>query len=171
LTALAWPGIRESQSRGFQAKPGWNTTILVFEGLLSQEPHDDIILDLLFELATWHGFAKLRLHTESTIQALENSTVQLGSMLRCFSSTTCAIFKTCKLSSEEAALALKATSAAEIPETSGMKKGKREWTFNLLTYKIHSLGDYAKAICAFGTTDSYNMQVVSMILYHSCSGI
>jgi len=47
-------------------------------------------MDLLFELATWHGLAKLRLHTESTVQALENSTTRLGIALRKFQSKTCA---------------------------------------------------------------------------------
>ena len=47
--------------------------IPVFEGLLPEE-HNKIILDLLFELGTWHMLASLRLHTESTLHALEDST-------------------------------------------------------------------------------------------------
>lgn len=63
--------------------------IPVFDGLF--KPHNNaIVMDLLFELATWHALAKLRLHTESTICALETSTTQLGSALRKFQSTICA---------------------------------------------------------------------------------
>jgi hypothetical protein len=48
--------------------------IPVFDGLLDFR-NNAIVMDLLFELATWHAFAKLRLHTESTICALETSTI------------------------------------------------------------------------------------------------
>ena len=60
-------------------------------------------MDLLFELATWHALAKLCLHTESTVRALESSTTRLGVALQRFQSTTCAEFVTRELSSEEAA--------------------------------------------------------------------
>lgn len=76
--------------------------ILVFDGLFDFR-HNVIIMDLLFELATWHAFAKLRLHTESTVSALETSTTRLGTALRKFHSTTCAEFVTQDLPSEEAA--------------------------------------------------------------------
>ena len=76
--------------------------IAVFEGLFSP-PHDKIIHELLFELATWHGFAKLRLHTELSICILEVSTMQLGSDLWRFESVTCEAFNTWELPSEEAA--------------------------------------------------------------------
>lgn len=33
--------------------------------------------------------------------------------------------------------------------------------FNLNTYKLHSLGDYADTIRQYGTTDSYSTQLVS----------
>ena len=32
---------------------------------------------------------------------------------------------------------------------------------NLFTYKYHTLGDYPNTICHYGTTDSYNTQIVS----------
>ncbi|KAF4580431.1 hypothetical protein EYR40_003147 [Pleurotus pulmonarius] len=51
--------------------------IPVFEGLFS--PSDGkIILDLLFTLSTWHGLAKLRIHTDDTIRLLSNATKSLG---------------------------------------------------------------------------------------------
>ena len=39
--------------------------------------------------------------------------------------------------------------------------GARPKSFNLSTYKIHALGDYARTIRLFGTTDSYTTQIVS----------
>ena len=76
--------------------------IPVFDRLLS-EPYNGIILDLLFELATWHAFGKLRLHTETTLFHFENSTTQLGHALRKFSKDCCTQFKTCNLPRETAA--------------------------------------------------------------------
>jgi hypothetical protein len=75
--------------------------IAVFEGLFPS-PHDKIIHELLFELAMWHRFAKLHLHTESSICTLEVSTMRLGSDLWRFESVTCEAFDTRELPSEEA---------------------------------------------------------------------
>jgi len=48
----------------------------VFEGLLPGR-HNEIILDLLFELAVWHAFAKLRIHTDETLDLFQASTKTL----------------------------------------------------------------------------------------------
>jgi hypothetical protein len=142
----------------------------VFEGLLP-EPHNTIVMDLLFELATWHGIAKLRLHTEPTIQSLECSTTRLGTLLRRFQSVTCEAYVTRELPSEEAARGRwKAAAAAkqsiagengveELMATAAKPKANLR-KFNLMTYKAHSLGDYAKFIRLYGTTDNYSTQVV-----------
>lgn len=46
---------------------------------------------------------------------------------------------------------------ASRPSTSEDPKDK---FLNLLTYKIHALGDYVQTIWLFGTTDSYSTQIV-----------
>jgi hypothetical protein len=51
-----------------------------FEGLFSPAC-EKVILDLLFILATWHGFAKLRMHTTSTLDVFEAVTKGLGKVL------------------------------------------------------------------------------------------
>ena len=79
----------------------YKCAIPVFEGLLPMK-HDKIICKLLFELSTWHGLAKLRLHTESSIIDLENSISRLGEILRQFSGTVCPAYATYELPSEEA---------------------------------------------------------------------
>ena len=183
--------------------------IPVFDGLF--KPHNNaIVMDLLFELTTLHALAKLRLHTESTICALETSTTRLGIALRKFQSTICAEFETRDLPSEEAArgrrkaakakakpVSLKGkgkeTEAKVKPASSKGKgkemeakakpassKGKGKETeapmgkrkkkstlrfFSLSCYKPHSLGDYAKTIRLFGTSDGYSTQIVCILKY------
>ncbi|KAJ7678394.1 hypothetical protein B0H17DRAFT_1206848 [Mycena rosella] len=48
----------------------------VLEGLLP-EPHNGILLDLWFTLATWHADAKLRIHSSSTVQRFTSATTEL----------------------------------------------------------------------------------------------
>ena len=81
-------------------------------------------MDLLFELSTWHGLAKLHLHTESTVRALEHSTTRLGIVLRKFQSTTCAEFVTCDLPSEEAARGRRKAAKAKLQTTTQKSKLK-----------------------------------------------
>ena len=154
-------------------------SIPVFDGLF--EPHNNaIIMDLLFELATWHALAKLRLHTESTVRALETSTTRLGIALRKFQSTICAEFVMRDLPSEEAARgrrkAAKAKAKPPKPpmpskgkgkETEAAKEKKKSTlrTFNFSCYKPHSLGDYAKTIRLLGTSDGYSTQTVRYLHY------
>jgi hypothetical protein len=136
----------------------------VFEDLLP-EPFNTLVLDLLFELATWHGLAKLRLHTDTTLSFLDTSTTRLGKILRRFSSKT-ETFDTRDLPSEEAARSRRqarksaqslahGNSAKQHPQ--GCSKHKK---FNLRTYKLHALGDYVNAIRQFGTTDNFTTQLV-----------
>lgn len=164
----------------------YKCAIPVFEGLLPKE-HDDIIRKLLFELSTWHGLAKLRLHTESTVINLENSITRLGEILRKFSDTLCPAYATYDLPSEEAArVRRKATTAkkggnAQSPKkkkkttqpltkskdtgpTSDMKPStsRQRRSFNLVTYKLHALGWYPRAIRLYGTSDNYNTQTVRL---------
>ncbi|KAL5482917.1 hypothetical protein ACEPAI_9512 [Sanghuangporus weigelae] len=53
-------------------------SIPVFEGMLRNEKHTKIILDLLFALNTWHALTKLHLHTDTTVRIFENATRDLG---------------------------------------------------------------------------------------------
>jgi hypothetical protein len=130
-------------------------------------------MDLLFELVTWHGLAKLRLHTELTLQSLDNSTMRLGAVLRKFKSTVCEEYNTQNLPSEEAARGRgkAAATAKKLQNKKGSTPASHNKTkahsfkkcqFNLATYKLHSLGDYVKAIKRFGTTDNTSMQTVSV---------
>ena len=163
--------------------------IPVFEGLLP-EPHNEIVLTLLFRLAEWHALAKLRMHTESTLTLLESVTTTLGYELRRFRATTCSVFFTTELPKEAAARQRKrgqkakaapkvptlpaqaSTSSSSkapegsssLPTTGPPPKKQRRKTFNLSIYKVHALGDYAHTVRLFGPTDSYSTQTVCLVM-------
>jgi hypothetical protein len=141
--------------------------IPVFEGLLP-EPHNTIVLDLLFTLAHWHSLAKLRTHTDVTIQRLDELTSDLGYHLRRFESDTCSAYHTYELKREMKARQRKQVHQQRTINATTQGKnnpscGRMPKTFNLQTYKVHALGDYVEAIKTFGTTDSYSTEVVSII--------
>jgi hypothetical protein len=48
------------------------------------------LLDMLFTFGLWHGLVKLRLHTEHTLNLLDETTTALGDVLRVFLQDTCA---------------------------------------------------------------------------------
>ena len=74
----------------------------MFDGLLP-EPHNSCVLQLLFDLAHWHGVAKFHMHTDQTLDVLSSVTSSLGNSLRNFEETTCAVFETRELERERAA--------------------------------------------------------------------
>lgn len=170
---LSWP---ESELFSQCAMP-------VVEGLLS-EPMNTIVLNLLWACAVWHALAKLRLHTESTLSALEVSTTILGDSARRFS-------KECdkdkydirELPAEEYARHRRKTRQQEkkhakdsqpsktAQQKPGDSKGKgkekasgpKQKRLNLQTFKWHNLGHYAAAIRRFGPTDGYSTQMVNLL--------
>ncbi|KAF8833433.1 hypothetical protein BDN67DRAFT_917016, partial [Paxillus ammoniavirescens] len=73
--------------------------IPVFKDLVL-EPHNTEILELLYLLAEWHGFAKLRMHTEDTLKILDSLTINLGAALWAFEAKTCLEFSTRELKRE-----------------------------------------------------------------------
>ncbi|KAG6805905.1 hypothetical protein H0H92_013522, partial [Tricholoma furcatifolium] len=68
-----------------------------FEGLLP-EPHNQRLMKLLYRMAEWHALAKLRMHTDSTLRALEDLTKEFGQLIRQFRDLTCNHFATSELS-------------------------------------------------------------------------
>lgn len=55
---------------------------------------------LLHHFGHWHGLAKLRLHTDETLDILDDLTTILGDDLRTFKADTCASFQTKELQKE-----------------------------------------------------------------------
>lgn len=110
-------------------------------------------MTLLFELATWHGLAKLRMHTDTTLDFLDSSTIRLGQLLRDFNATTCA--------EENSLRRRKASTKFTSIDPKGEHNSSK--TLNLSTYTLHSLGDYADTIRRYGTTDNYTTQIVRIL--------
>lgn len=61
----------------------------------------------------WHGLAKLRLHSDITLEILDKQTTQLGDALRAFQSKTCTAFETLELKREAEARKRKAIAKAQ----------------------------------------------------------
>lgn len=103
-----------------------------------------------------------------SLDILESTTKDLGQRLRDFESATCSAFETRELKREAEARQRRQTkvatehSAASTPGITYQKNiARKRKTFNLNTYKNHSLGDYVQTIRMYGTTDSYSTEPVS----------
>ena len=80
----------------------WQCAIPAFEGLLPTQ-YDKIVMTLLYRLAEWHALAKLRMHTETTLDLLDSITTILGQEFRQFRRTVCSAYATKDLPKEHAA--------------------------------------------------------------------
>jgi hypothetical protein len=121
-------------------------------------------MTLLYRTAEWHAFAKLRLHTESTIQHLEWLTMELGQLMRKFRDTTQSAFATFELPKEAGArMRCQKSGKGKENVAAGNPSTKKPKSLNLFTYKWHALGDYVHAIRLFGGTDGFSTQVVSKL--------
>lgn len=145
-------------------------------------------------MAHWHALAKLRLHTDETLDSFDQVTCTLGEKLRKFVAKTCAAYQTEELPKEKSARMRRQKArttgtghqhqgehiSASLGNTSGeqpLPEGeaitmaahkpqiKKDKVFNLNTYKTHALGDYATTIRQNGTTDSYSTEPVSDFTY------
>lgn len=179
----------------------------MFDGLIPKE-HDLAVRRLLFLCAHWHGLAKLRMHTDATLDILDGLTTKIGAAFRNFTDDICPKFATRELAREHQARkrkeakrssgrgvvnnagdgssthlpqpqmlrkgpALSESTGSTDPSASAGTKGPRDpeqkpgfkgKTYNMNTYKHHSLGDYVKHIREYGTTDSYSTETVSSLL-------
>lgn len=113
----------------------------------------------------WHGLAKLRLHTDSSLTLLDTTTKDLARRFRQFRDTTSQKWKTFE-TKREARLRRK-REAKQNPASSeaSTTQTRRAKILNLLTYKFHSLGDYVATIRWLGTTDNYSTQIVCSRLF------
>lgn len=128
-------------------------------------------MTLLFVLGNWHGLAKLRIHTDETLDALDKVTKHLGVLLRKFVEDICPAFSTKELRREAESRRrrqARENSGGRTPaqHLQGTQKtaDRRSKQLNLRTYKLHALGDYVSQIRLFGTTDSYSTQPVRVFL-------
>ncbi len=182
-----------TQPTGHQFEDILQCAIPAFEGLLPS-PHNEIVLDLLFSLAMWHGLAKLRMHTDETLTLFEDATTTLGAALRRFKRTTCEVYYTREIDTKSLGgkkskgkskgQRLGAKPAVDISAGSRSRKGKgkgkeiqadepvvrakgtKKKELNLETAKVHKIAHYPFDIRRFGTTDSTSTQMVIHLLQH-----
>ncbi|RXW25756.1 hypothetical protein EST38_g6 [Candolleomyces aberdarensis] len=133
-------------------------SIPAFESLLP-EPHNGIVMKLLFIFAQWHALAKLRLHNDFSLQLLEYWTTLLGSQVRLFDQKTCSTIATKELAKEAEA---RARRESKNNKGKSVTASRKPATLGIYTIKFHFLGDYASMIRRFGTSDSYSTEIVSL---------
>jgi len=123
------------------------------------------LMKLLYRTAEWHGIAKLRMHTDTTIQRLELLTKEIGQLMRHFQDSTHSEFKTFELPREIAARKRQHQRTQDRasnrgPLSASESSSRKIKTLNLSTPKFHFLGDYVSTIRMFGCTDSFSTQMV-----------
>ena len=125
-----------------------------------------VILNLIYTLVEWHAYAKLCLHTKSTLNEFALVCRRLGLFLRKFIKTVCQKYITKELPSEISARGRReANLAAHGKPVKRKANGEPKIvTLNVGTYKAHSLSDYPEVIWVLGTTDNFTTQ--SMSTYH-----
>ncbi|KAH9021906.1 hypothetical protein EDB85DRAFT_1871611, partial [Lactarius pseudohatsudake] len=136
-------------------------SIPAFEGLFPNDGDNRIVSDLLFLLSTWHAYAKLHLHTESTLEKQAAIGTSLCQTLRKFANITCPRYATKELPREATARkARQQNQAARTGKKPASTKAK-QIRFNMTTFKMHCIPDYPAVVRRYGTTDSYSTQTVS----------
>ncbi|KAG2744580.1 hypothetical protein P692DRAFT_201841470 [Suillus brevipes Sb2] len=133
-------------------------SIPVFDGLLPNDDHNKIVINLLLTMSHWHGLAKLRMHSDLTLSILDQLTTDLGTQFHLFNDRVCPSYLTQELYREVGAQSRRQTKEAAKRAENQTRRNK---LFNFRTYKFHVLGDYVASIHHFGTTDSYSTEPVS----------
>jgi hypothetical protein len=121
-----------------------------------------MVRTLLYRTAEWHAFAKLRLHTESTLNHLEQITADLGRLMRKFRDVTNSDFATFELPRESQARKRRAKGKEKEGSGDSASRNRKPKGLNLFTYKWHALADYVRSIRLFGGTDGFSTQLVGI---------
>lgn len=133
----------------------------VFDGLFPPA-ENEIVMTLLFDLITWHGLAKLRLHTDITLRHLDYSCVAAFRSIRIFIREICDKHVAEELDKEarirEKRAIRRRAAGVNVADSTPGKKIK---TLNINTYKVHRMPDYSKAIRRFGTIEGFSSWRVS----------
>jgi len=104
------------------------------------------------------------MHTDPTLKIFNAATNSMGKQFRAFVSCTCSAFDTRELNHEANARQRRKTKISGADHDTVTTTVRRQKTFNLETYKYHSLGDYVATVEMYGTCDSYTTEVVSEII-------
>lgn len=130
-------------------------------------------MKLLYRTAEWHALAKLRMHTDATLDHLQSLTKDFGILMRHFRDIS-SQFQTVELPRELAARHRQdqrvhaktfGTQSGNPPVLNTSLSSRKHKSLNLFTPKFHFLGDYVQSIRTFGGTDSFSTQIVCYIPY------
>ncbi|KAJ3713280.1 hypothetical protein C8R42DRAFT_558143, partial [Lentinula raphanica] len=133
--------------------------IPVFENLIEDDNINDPLMKLLYRTAEWHALAKLRLHTDQTVDYMEKRTRELGKLMRSFRDLTDEI-DTYETDREAQARYRRNTEKALSGTATPALGSRRKKKLNLSTYKWHALMDHVPFIRWVGPTDIYSTQLV-----------
>src|SRR6267154_5221543 len=97
----------------------------VFEGLLHTQQDNTLLRTLLFDLAMWHAFAKLRLHMDTMLNDFRALTSTLGRSVRIFINEVCSQYDTTELPHELAARGRRAAAIAKKSDSAGPSQKKK----------------------------------------------
>ena len=127
-----------------------------FRGMFSAR-YDDIIQDMLWELATFHALSYLRLHTVYTLLVFDAAVITMGLAIRTFLSKVCDKVDTPELPKETES---RKRRKQAVDKTAEVKISPKYKVLNLNTYKYHRLGDYPSAVREYGPLDGFSTQTV-----------
>ena len=107
------------------------------------------------------------MHTEETLEMMDEVTQSLGDSMCAFEAETCPAFPTKELKREAQGRQPREAQAHKQQHhtVSTETPARKAKTLNLRLYKFHALGDYTTSIRMYGTTDSYSTQPVSTFIY------
>ena len=113
-----------------------------------------------------HALAKLRIHTDESLEQLYEATKLLGEALRKFKEVMCDSIVTSELA-QESQKRLRLATKTHTPGSKHVTQASNEKVFNICTWKIHALLYYVADIIRFGTTDSFTTAIVSCLFIFS----
>jgi len=117
--------------------------------------------------AHWHGLAKLRMHSDLTLDVMDEVTTSLGKAFRHFEAEVCPAYNANELPREANARRRRYQNAGATGKAKSTNDGPRRKQFNIQIYKYHALGDYVWTIRRLGTSDSYSTTTVGIIYCNS----
>ncbi|KAG1818907.1 hypothetical protein EV424DRAFT_1539867 [Suillus variegatus] len=137
-------------------------SIPVFDCLLP-EPYNTAVLKLLFIMTHWHILAKLRMHSDLTLNIMDFVTSTVGQQFREFKAKVCSVYDTHELRQEVEACAQchaklavtqkgKQKQGAVVEAENPARNTQQTKVFNFQTYKFHALGDYVSTIHQYDGT-------------------
>ncbi|KAJ7213049.1 hypothetical protein GGX14DRAFT_620012 [Mycena pura] len=136
------------------------------EGLFPE--NEKLVLDVWFDLAAFHGMAKLRLHTTKTLADFRVITTEACASIRKFAreSEKIKTYETPterdrrlrRLASASAVDAGTSKQPTTVPPPAASTSDRKERKLNTSTYKFHVMPDYPDAVKQHGTLDSYTTQ-------------